>query len=168
METILHFFNVTEWTQLNQFFFYPTRFCSISLTKFQFLQKIFSQNLWVSKYHIHFKPYPFTASFCLHDSAVKLGCSDWCGLPLNALSKLLVLHLKGSRCNFWGLLHCDDWRSLAAMDLSMIAVALTSPLLVWISKVMPVWLPFSSFLFSFGTRNNIYYTSVSCVWFLLL
>ena len=50
------------------FFFYPKRFCSLLFTKFEFLQKIFLQNLWVSKYHIQFKPYPSTASFCLHVS----------------------------------------------------------------------------------------------------
>ena len=64
----------------------------------------------------------------------------------------------------------DD--ELAAMDLSMIAVALTPSWLVLILSAMPVRLYFSSILFSsacgfFLTRNYIYYTRVSCVWFLL-
>ena len=57
----------------------------------------------------------------LDDSAVKLGCCDWCGLPLNASTQrigtgyhsklLLIIHSKGGWRNFWGLLHCDDRRS---------------------------------------------------------
>ena len=27
-------------------------------------------------------------------------------------SELLFFHSKGGRCSFWGLLYCDDWRSL--------------------------------------------------------
>ena len=59
---------------------------------------------------------------------------------------------------------------LATFDLSMIAVALTPSWLVWIIAVMPLWLYFLSFLFCsvlFLNSNFIYYTSVSCVWFLL-
>ena len=41
----------------------------------------------------------------------------------------------------------DRHDELAAIDLSMIAVALTPSWLVWILTVMPVWLYFSSFLF---------------------
>ena len=41
----------------------------------------------------------------------------------------------------------DHHDELAAMDLSVIAVALTPAWLVWILTVMPVWLYFSSFLF---------------------
>ena len=33
--------------------------------------------------------------------------THWKGFP----TKLLVVHLKGGWCNFWGLLHCDDRRS---------------------------------------------------------
>ena len=61
----------------------------------------------------------------------------------------------------------DRHDELTAMDLSVIAVALTPAWLVWILTVMPVWLYFSSFLFCFWSRNFTYYTSVSCVWFLL-
>ena len=47
------------------------------------------------------------------DSTVKLGCSDWCGLPLNALKRiseqaLMFFHSKGGRCSYWGLLHWND------------------------------------------------------------
>ena len=61
----------------------------------------------------------------------------------------------------------DGHDKRAAMDLTMIAVALTPSWLVWILTVMPVWLYFSSFLFCFWTRNFIHYTSVGCVWFSL-
>ena len=91
------------------------------------------------------------------DSAVKLGCSEWCGLPLNASER-------ASDVIFWGLLYSDDRRSpwwavrvgpqhdrgrseLSALDLSMIAVVLKPSWWVWILTVMPVWLYFSSFLF---------------------
>ena len=58
----------------------------------------------------------------------------------------------------------------AATDLSMIAVALTPSWLVWISTVMPGYIFHHScffFLICFWTRKFIYYTSNSCVWFLL-
>ena len=64
----------------------------------------------------------------------------------------------------------DRHDELAAIDLSMIAVALTPSWLVWILTVMPLWLYFLSFLFCsvlFLNSNFIYYPSVSCVWFLL-
>ena len=38
------------------------------------------------------------------DSTVKLGCSEWCGLPLNASER-------ASDVIFWGLLYSDDRRS---------------------------------------------------------
>ena len=38
------------------------------------------------------------------DSAVNLGCSEWCGLPLNASER-------ASDVIFWGLLYSDDRRS---------------------------------------------------------
>ena len=70
----------------------------------------------------------------LNDGAVKVGCRDWSGLPLNASESiseqaLSSVHSRGGRCNFWGLLHCNDRNrhdELAAMDLSMTAVTLTS------------------------------------------
>ena len=50
-----------------------------------------------------------------NNSAVKLGCSDWCDLQLNATkgyqSMLLVVLSKGGRCYFWSLFDCDDRRS---------------------------------------------------------
>ena len=79
-------------------------------------------------------------------------------------------HWKGSRCTFWGLLHWDDHDKLVAMDLSMIAVALTPSWLVWILTVIPVWLYFSSFLLCpvlFLNTKLIYCRSVRCVWFSL-
>ena len=60
---------------------------------------------------------------------------------------------------------------LAALDLNMIAVALTPSWLVWILTVMPLWLYFALFQFCpvlFLNSNFIYYTSVSCVSVLLL
>ena len=77
-----------------------------------------------------------------------------------SIGKLLFFHLNSSRCNSWGLLHCDDeYRhdELAAMDLSMIAVALTPSWLVWIfnsyaSLVIFFIIPVFS-LFCFWTRN---------------
>ena len=88
-------------------------------------------------------------------------------------SKLLFFHSKGGRCSFWGLLYCDDRRSpwwASRDELSMIIFAQTPSWLVWILTIMPVWLYFHHFcfvLFCFWTLNFIYYTSVSCVWFLL-
>ena len=86
------------------------------------------------------------------DSAVKLGCSDWCGLPLKALERIsekaLIFHWKGGRCEAcFTSMTGDRHDKLAAMDLSMIAVALTPSFLVWILTVRPVWLYFSSFHF---------------------
>ena len=81
-------------------------------------------------------------------------------------SKLFVVHSKGGRCNFWGMLH---WLRCPEMilNVSMIAVALTLSWLVWILTIMLVWLHFSWFLFCFWTRKFIHYTSVSCFLFLL-
>ena len=66
--------------------------------------------LWMNGSRIH-----QDMKIAWNDSAIKLGCSDWCGLPLNASegyqSKLLFFHSKGSRFNSWGFLHCDDRRS---------------------------------------------------------
>ena len=102
----------------------------------------------------------------------------WCGLLLNASERiseqaLFFFHSKDGRCSFWGMIHCDVRRSpwRASRDgLSMISFALTPSWLVWILTARPVWLYFSSFLFvlfCFWTQNFIYYTSDSCVWFLL-
>ena len=67
----------------------------------------------------------------------------------------------------------DHHDELPAMNLSVVAVALTPSCLVWILTVMPAWLYFSSFpfcsvrFFCFLTRHLINYTSVNCLWFLL-
>ena len=86
-------------------------------------------------------------------------------------SKLLFFHSKGGRCSSWGLLHCDDRRSpwwasrdgpqrdRSRSDTGMISMNFNS----YASLVIF----FLSFLFCFLSRNSIYYTSVSYVWFLL-
>ena len=63
----------------------------------------------------------------------------------------------------------DHHDELAAIDLSMITVALTPSWLVWILTVMPRYIFHHTcfFLFCFWKRNFTYNTSVSCVWFLL-
>ena len=63
----------------------------------------------------------------------------------------------------------DRHDELAAIDLSMIAIALTPSWLVWILTVVPDYIFHHScfFLFCFWKRNFIYYTSASCVRFLL-
>ena len=63
----------------------------------------------------------------------------------------------------------DRHDELAAIDLSVIAVALTPSWLVWILTVMPGYICHHScfFLSCFWKRNFIYHTSVSYVWFLL-
>ena len=86
------------------------------------------------------------------DSApLKPRCSDSCGLPLNASeqgyqSKLLFFHSKAvdvvPEAYFIAMTE-DRHNEVAAMDLSMIAVALTPSWLVWILTAMPVWLYFS-------------------------
>ena len=63
----------------------------------------------------------------------------------------------------------DHHDELAAMDLSVIAVALTAAWLVWMLRVMPVWLYFSSFLFFFSVLLLItkLYTLYEC-WLCLI
>ena len=50
--------------------------------------------LWMNESRIH-----QDMKIARNDSAVKLGCSDWCGLPLNALERLseqaLIFPLEG-------------------------------------------------------------------------
>ena len=58
----------------------------------------------------------------------------------------------------------DRHDELAAIDLSMIAVALTPS---WILTVMPGYIFHHSCFFLFEIETLYYYTSVSCVWFLL-
>ena len=59
----------------------------------------------------------------------------------------------------------------AAMDLSMISVALAPSWLVWILTVRPVWLYFSSFMFCsvlFLTDKTLHTIGLfGCAWFLL-
>ena len=100
--------------------------------------------LWMNDSRIH-----RNIKIARDDSAVTLGCSDWCGLALNAWERIseqaFIFHSKSGWCSTWGFLHCDDRRSLdelTAVDLSVIAVALTPAWLVWILTVMPVWLYF--------------------------
>ena len=63
----------------------------------------------------------------------------------------------------------DRHGELAVIDFSMIAIALTPSWLVRILEVMPGYIFHHPcfFLFCFWTRNFIYCTSASCVWFLL-
>ena len=48
---------------------------------------------------------------------VQIICLQWLNVAFHTThrkgheSKLLVVHSKSGRCNFWGLLHYDDWRS---------------------------------------------------------
>ena len=89
-------------------------------------------------------------------------------------NKLLVFHSKGGRCQFWGLLHSDDQRSLwwssrdgpqhdrSRSDTIMISMNFKSYASLAIFFTIPVLL-----CFFFWTRHFIYFTSVSCVWFLL-
>ena len=110
------------------------------------------------------------------DRAVERGCSNCCGLPLSAserASELLGVHSKVRRCNFWGLLHCDDRRSpwRASRDvpqhdrgrsdtimISMNFNSCASLVTFFIIRVL-----FCSFFFDHET----FYTRVTCVWFLL-
>ena len=66
--------------------------------------------LWMNNNRIH-----WNMTITLDDSAIELGCSDWCGLPLNASERIseqvLFFHSRGSWCNHWGMFHCDDRRS---------------------------------------------------------
>ena len=66
--------------------------------------------LWMNNNRIH-----RNMTIAWDDSAIELGCSDWCGLPLNASERIseqaLIFSLEGCRSSSWGLLHCDDRRS---------------------------------------------------------
>ena len=83
-------------------------------------------------------------------------------------SKLLAVLLKGGRCNFWDLLDCDDrispwWASRVGPqhDTVMFSMSFNSYASLAIFFIIPV-------LFCFVFEHEpIYYTSVSCVWFLL-
>ena len=87
-------------------------------------------------------------------------------------SKLLFFHSKGGRCSVWRLLHCDDRRSPwwasrdgpqhdhIRSDTVMISMNFNRYASLVIFVIIPV-------LFCFWTQNFKWYTSVSCVWFLL-
>ena len=66
----------------------------------------------------------------------------------------------------------DRHDELAALDLSMIAVALTPSWLVCILTIMPVWLYFSSFLFCsllfFNTKLYILHECELCLIFIIV
>ena len=113
-----------------------------------------------------------------YDSAVKLGL-QWLSWPPTQRGKDIrtsslfftrrAADASSEAC--FTLMTRDRYDDPAAMDLSMIAVALTPSWLVWIFKsyaslaiffTIPVLL-----CFFFLTRHFIYFTSVSCVWFLL-
>ena len=109
------------------------------------------------------------------DSAVNFGCSDWRGPPPNASercqSNFLVVLSKGSRCNYWGFLDCDDRRSPRWVSCVgpqhhtvMISMSFTNYASL---AIISSFLFCSVFCFFFWTRNFIHYTSVSCVWLLL-
>ena len=85
-------------------------------------------------------------------------------------SKLLVVLSKGGRCNFWGLLDCDDrrspwwasrvWPQLDTVMISMDFNGYASLAIFFLS-------PYCFFYFVFEHETIIYYKRVSCVWFLL-
>ena len=64
--------------------------------------------LWINDSRIH-----RNIKIARDNSAVTLGCSDWCGLPFHASERTseqaLIFSLEGRPP--WGLLHCDDRRS---------------------------------------------------------
>ena len=81
-------------------------------------------------------------------------------------------HSKGSRFSSWGLLPCDDRRSSwwASRDRPQHDRSCSDTVMISMNFNSYATLYFSSylfFLFCFWKRNFIYYTSVSCVWFLL-
>ena len=87
-------------------------------------------------------------------------------------SKLLFFHSKGSQFSSWGLLHCDDRRSpwWASRDRPQHDRSRSDTVMISMNFNSYARLYFSSFLFflfCFWKQNFIYYTSVSCVWFLL-
>ena len=101
-------------------------------------------------------------------SALGLGCSDWCGLPLNASGRIseqaeqaFSFHSKGGRCNFWGLFRCNDrsrdgWRHDRNRSDT-----------IMISKLCRFGYIFHHecfVLFCFWTLDYIYHTNVSCDW----
>ena len=91
------------------------------------------------------------------DNALKLGCCDCEGLPLEASmryqSELLVVHSKCGRCNFWGLLPCDvNWDCLdehdgpqhdgSRSDTVMICINFNSYSSLVVFFIIPVWFCF--------------------------
>ena len=99
------------------------------------------------------------------DNTVTLGCSDWCGLPLNASERVseqtLIFSLEGRPMYFLRLASLR-WPKIVMMS----SPRWTSAWLVWILTVISVWLYFhhSCFvLFCFWSQNFTYYLCVSCI-----
>ena len=131
--------------------------------------------LWINDSRIH-----ENMKVAGDDSAVKQACCDWCmwpstqriGKDINASSLLTRRAVDVISETFFRAMTGDRDDELAAMDLSMIAVAQTPSWLVCILTVMPVWLNIFHiilvfFRIFFRTWTYICYTSVSWVWFLL-
>ena len=91
------------------------------------------------------------------DSALKLGCCNWEGLPLKASKgyprKLLVVYSKCGLCNIWGLLPCDvTWDCLhennrrkhggSRSDAVMIWINFNSYLSLVVFFIIPFWFCF--------------------------
>ena len=107
--------------------------------------------LWMNNNRIH-----RNMTITLDDSAIELGCSDWCGLPLNASERIseqaLIFSLEGGRCSSWGLLHCDDRRSpqWASRDGSQHDRSRSDTVMISMNFNSYARLYFSSFLFFSG------------------
>ena len=81
------------------------------------------------------------------DSAVKLGCNDWCGLPLNVSERIseqaLNCSLEGRQMKFPRLTR------LLSTEIAMMSWPRWTSAWhrqIWVLTVMPVWLYFSSFV----------------------
>ena len=81
-------------------------------------------------------------------------------------SELLVVHSKGGRCNFWGVLYCDDWRSpwwVSRDGPQHDRGRSDKSWLVWILTIMPVRLYFKTLLFcSVLFLNTKFYILCEC------
>ena len=105
--------------------------------------------LWMNDSRIH-----RNMKIARDDSAANLGCSDWCGFPLNTSERISASSYFFTRratdvvsVACFTVMTGDHRDELAAMEFSMIIFALTPSWLAWILTVMPVRLYFSSFLF---------------------
>ena len=129
--------------------------------------------LWMNDSRIHQE-----MKIVRNDSAVKLDRLQWLMWPSSQrIGKVIrassyfstrrVVDLVPEAC--FTAMTKDRHGELAVIDFSMIAIALTPSWLVRILEVMPGYIFHHPcfFLFCFWTRNFIYCTSASCVWFLL-